>query len=154
MIPYDELVAALASWRQRQGLPAGPADYLGEPAQANYDDGSSPSSGGGYGGHGHGGGGGYGGGGGGYGGGGYGGGGYGGEDVVELSDEMMDSVVEEQSNPYAVEAEEMVDPGESQLGSDTQDDNIDAYLDSALPAEPAAPEPEPQKSGGRRKRKR
>src|SRR5947207_13359646 len=37
MIPYEELVSALARWRQRQGLPTGPADYLGEPAPASYD---------------------------------------------------------------------------------------------------------------------
>lgn len=31
MIAYEDLVAALASWRARNGLPTGPADYLGEP---------------------------------------------------------------------------------------------------------------------------
>ena len=144
MIPYEELVAALASWRQRQGLPAGPADYLGEPSQARYDD-APASDGGGYGG------GGYGGGGGGYGGGG--GGGYG-DDVVELSDEMMDSVVEEQSSPYAVEAVETYEEG-TQVESDTQDQDIDSYLDSAIPAEPQPePEPEPEPKSGRRKRKK
>ncbi len=118
MIPYDELVAALASWRQRQGLPAGPADYLGEPAQARYDDyDAGASAGGGY-----------------------------GEDVVELSDEMMDSVMEEQSNPYAVEAEEAVDDGGAQY-NDTQDQDYE----TAAPIEPPKPEPEPT---GRRKRKR
>jgi hypothetical protein len=117
MIPYDELVAALASWRQRQGLPAGPADYLGEPAQASrYDDYAPAAASGGY-----------------------------GEDVVELSDEMMDSVVEEQSNPYSVEAVEMVDEG-SPYDSDTQDQD----LESAMPVEPPKPEP----TSGRRKRKR
>ena len=30
MIPYHELVSALADWRTRQGLPTGAADYLGE----------------------------------------------------------------------------------------------------------------------------
>ena len=122
MIPYDELVAALASWRQRQGLPAGPADYIGEPAPARYD--YAPAAGSGY-----------------------------GDDVVELSDDMMDSVVDEQSNPYEVEAEETF---EQVAESDTQDEDIDAYLDSAIPAAPAKkpePEPEPPPSG-RRKRKR
>jgi hypothetical protein len=32
MIPYEELVAALARWRARQGLPTGLGDYLGESA--------------------------------------------------------------------------------------------------------------------------
>ncbi|HUS65324.1 MAG TPA: hypothetical protein VMZ28_12305 [Kofleriaceae bacterium] len=36
MIPYEDLVAALSRWRARQGLPSGPGDYLGEPAQASY----------------------------------------------------------------------------------------------------------------------
>jgi len=130
VIPYEELVAALATWRQRQGLPAGPADYLGEPAPASYD--YQPVAGGAAGGY--------------------------GEDVVELSDDLMDSVVEEQSNRYSVETEEMVDSG--QLGSDTQDEDIDSYLDSAVPVEPPRPEPEPEpepesgRSGGRRKRKK
>ncbi len=126
MIPYEELVAALATWRQRQGLPAGPADYLGEPAPASYDyQPVAAAAAGGY-----------------------------GEDVVELSDDLMDSVVEEQSNRYAVEAEEM-DYG-AQVGSDTQDEDIDSYLESAMPVEPPKPEPEPEpeKSGGRRKRKK
>jgi hypothetical protein len=120
MIPYDELVAALASWRQRQGLPAGPADYLGEPAQPRYDDYAPAAASGGY-----------------------------GEDVVELSDEMMDSVVEEQSNPYSVEAVEMVDEG-APYDSDTQDQD----LESAIPVEPPKPEPKPEPTSGRRKRKR
>jgi hypothetical protein len=121
MIPYDELVAALASWRQRQGLPAGPADYLGEPSQARYDDYAPATASGGY-----------------------------GEDVVELSDEMMDSVVEEPSSPYSVEAVETVDEG-SAYESDTQDQDYE----SALPVEPPKPEPEPQpEPTGRRKRKR
>ena len=128
MIPYVELVAALATWRQRQGLPAGPADYLGEPAPASYDYQPVAGAAGGY-----------------------------GEDVVELSDDLMDSVVEEQSNRYTVETEEMVDSG-GQLGSDTQDEDIDSYLDSAMPVEPPRPEPEPEpesgRSGGRRKRKK
>lgn len=133
MIPYEELVAALASWRQRQGLPAGPADYLGEPAQASYDYAPAAEAGGdGYGGYGS---------------------AYG-EDVVELSDEMMDSVVEEQSNRYSVEAVETYVEA-SAVESDTQDQDIDSYLDAAIPSEPAPePEPEPEKSGGRRKRKR
>lgn len=122
MIPYEQLVAALASWRQRQGLPAGPSDYLGEPAPAGYD--YAPAAGGGY-----------------------------GDDIVELSDDMMDSVVEEQSSPYAVEAMETVDDG-GQGDSDTQDQDIDAYLESAIPVEPPKPEPEPEKTSGRRKRKR
>jgi hypothetical protein len=135
MIPYDELVAALANWRQRQGLPAGPADYLGEPAQTSYDYAppAAPAASGGY------------------------GGGFGGEDVVELSDEMMDSVVEEQSSPYTVEAEE-TDYAAAQGEIDSQDQDIDAYLDAAIPGEPTRaepdPEPEPARSGGRRKRKR
>jgi hypothetical protein len=33
MIPYEELVAALHSWRSRNGLPVGPANYLGEPSR-------------------------------------------------------------------------------------------------------------------------
>ncbi|HTE55327.1 MAG TPA: hypothetical protein VK698_30950 [Kofleriaceae bacterium] len=39
MIPYEELVAALARWRARRGLPTGLGDYLGEPpvAAAAYD---------------------------------------------------------------------------------------------------------------------
>src|ERR1051326_5241567 len=37
MIPYEELVTALARWRARQGLPTGPGDYLGEPAPASYN---------------------------------------------------------------------------------------------------------------------
>lgn len=32
MIPYEELVSALARWRARQGLPTGLGDYLGESA--------------------------------------------------------------------------------------------------------------------------
>jgi len=31
MIPYEDLVAALTYWRERNGLPTGAADYLGEP---------------------------------------------------------------------------------------------------------------------------
>lgn len=124
MIPYDELVAALASWRQRQGLPAGPADYLGEPVRAGYDY-APAASGGGY-----------------------------GDDVVELSDEMMDSVVEEQSSPYSVEAVEMVDDGMQGLGSDTQDEGYDPYGEAMAP-EPPKPEPEPEpQPSGRRKRKK
>ena len=34
MIPYEELVAALARWRARRGLPTGLGDYLGEPPGA------------------------------------------------------------------------------------------------------------------------
>lgn len=30
MIPYDQLVAALSSWRQRNGLPTAAADLFGE----------------------------------------------------------------------------------------------------------------------------
>ena len=37
MIPYEELVSALSRWRARQGLPSGPGDYLGEPAQRSHD---------------------------------------------------------------------------------------------------------------------
>ncbi|HKE14089.1 MAG TPA: hypothetical protein VKB80_04480 [Kofleriaceae bacterium] len=37
MIPYEELVAALARWRARRGLPTGLGDYLGEPARASFD---------------------------------------------------------------------------------------------------------------------
>ncbi len=36
MIPYDDLVAALHSWRARQGLPTGASEYLGEPAPADF----------------------------------------------------------------------------------------------------------------------
>lgn len=32
MIPYEELAAALAHWRTRNGLPTGAAEYLGEMA--------------------------------------------------------------------------------------------------------------------------
>ncbi|HEU5058355.1 MAG TPA: hypothetical protein VFU21_17605 [Kofleriaceae bacterium] len=129
MIPYEQLVAALASWRQRQGLPAGPADYLGEPvaATAQYDytpaDGGDSAYAGGY------------------------GGAYG-EDVVELSDEMMDSVVEEQSSPWSVEAVETVDDGGQAALQDTQDEE---YLEPPRP-EPE-PEPEPAPSGRRKRRK-
>lgn len=35
MIPYEELVAALARWRARRGLPTGLGDYLGEPPGAS-----------------------------------------------------------------------------------------------------------------------
>jgi len=129
MIPYEQLVAALASWRQRQGLPAGPADYLGEPVAATaYDDASGGSPGDAY------------------------GGGYAGaygEDVVELSDDMMDSVVEEQSSPWSVEAVETADDGAQGLSQDTQDEPVDAYVEPPKPA----PEPEPP-SSGRRKRKK
>jgi hypothetical protein len=120
MIPYDELVAALASWRQRQGLPAGPADYLGEPSQARYDDYAPAAASGGY-----------------------------GEDVVELSDDMMDSVMEEQSSPYSVEAVETVESVDE--GAAYQSDTQDQDYESAMPVEPPKPEPEPT---GRRKRKR
>jgi hypothetical protein len=37
MIPYEELVSALARWRARRGLPTGLGDYLGEPARASFD---------------------------------------------------------------------------------------------------------------------
>ena len=37
MIPYEELVAALARWRARRGLPTGLGDYLGEPARAPFE---------------------------------------------------------------------------------------------------------------------
>jgi len=140
MIPYEQLVAALASWRQRQGLPAGPADYLGEPVAATaYDDASGGSPGDAYGGDAFGGGDAY-------------GGGYAGaygEDVVELSDDMMDSVVEEQSSPWSVEAVETADDGAQGLSQDTQDEPVDAYVEPPKPA----PEPEPP-SSGRRKRKK
>jgi len=36
MIPFDDLVAALAIWRERNGLPVGAADYLGEAAPVSY----------------------------------------------------------------------------------------------------------------------
>ena len=138
MIPYEELVAALAQWRQRQGLPAGPADYLGEPQQAGYDYTPSEPAGGGYGANVP-----------------YGTGGAYGEDVVELSDDMMDSVVEEQSSPFSVDAMETVDDGSQALAVDTQDEDMDAYLDAAMPIEPPKPEPEPEPpSSGRRKRKK
>lgn len=138
MIPYEELVAALAQWRQRQGLPAGPADYLGEPQQAGYEYTPSEPAGGGYGANVP-----------------YGTGGAYGEDVVELSDDMMDSVVEEQSSPFSVDAMETVDDGSQSLAVDTQDEDMDAYLDAALPLEPPRPEPEPEPaSSGRRKRKK
>jgi hypothetical protein len=138
MIPYEELVAALAQWRQRQGLPAGPADYLGEPQQAGYDYTPSETAGGGYGASVP-----------------YGTGGAYGEDVVELSDDMMDSVVEEQSSPFSVDAMETADDGSQSLAVDTQDEDMDAYLDSAIPLEPPKPEPEPEPaSSGRRKRKK
>lgn len=129
MIPYEQLVAALASWRQRQGLPAGPADYLGEPATAPYDY-QPAAAGGGYGG--------------GYSGG-Y-GGGYG-EDVVELSDDMMDSVVEEQSSPWSVEAVEVEETPQA-VAPDTQDEE---YIEPPKP-EPE-PEPPPAPSGRRKRRK-
>ena len=138
MIPYEELVAALAQWRQRQGLPAGPADYLGEPQQAGYDYTPSEPADGGYGVNVP-----------------YGTGGAYGEDVVELSDDMMDSVVEEQSSPFSVDAMETVDDGSQALAVDTQDEDMDAYLDAAMPLEPPKPEPEPEPpSSGRRKRKK
>ena len=138
MIPYEELVAALAQWRQRQGLPAGPADYLGEPQQAGYDYTPSEPADGGYGANVP-----------------YGTGGAYGEDVVELSDDMMDSVVEEQSSPFSVDAMETVDDGSQALAVDTQDEDMDAYLDAAIPIEPPKPEPEPEPpSSGRRKRKK
>lgn len=35
MIPYEELVAALARWRARRGLPTGLGEYLGEPPGAS-----------------------------------------------------------------------------------------------------------------------
>jgi hypothetical protein len=139
MIPYEQLVAALASWRQRQGLPAGPADYLGEPAAAAYDDESGQPAEGAYGGDP-------------YGSGAYGNQGYGpspyGEDVVELSDDMMDSVVEEPSSPWSVEASEMADDGSAM--SDTQDEGT--YAEPA--PEPPKPEPEPEPPSGKRKRRR
>ena len=31
MIPYEDLVSALTVWRERNGLPTGASDYLGEP---------------------------------------------------------------------------------------------------------------------------
>lgn len=31
MIPYEDLVSALTMWRERNGLPTGASDYLGEP---------------------------------------------------------------------------------------------------------------------------
>src|SRR5690606_28811318 len=37
MIPYEELAAALTRWRARQGLPTGPADFLGEAPPATFD---------------------------------------------------------------------------------------------------------------------
>jgi hypothetical protein len=79
MIPYEELVAALSRWRAAQGLPTGPADYLGEPAPVRYDYMSSamPAQPGMV----------------------------VQEDVVDLSDEMLDGVVEEsQVDPYQPEA--------------------------------------------------
>ena len=140
MIPYEQLVAALASWRQRQGLPAGPADYLGEPAEAGaYDYASAPPADSAYGGDA-------------YGGGAYGSEAYGasayGEDVVELSDDMMDSVVEEPSSPWSVEASEMVDDG-SGMSQDTEDEGT--YAEPEPPA--PAPEPEPPASGKRKRKK-
>lgn len=36
MIPYEELVAALQSWRSRQGLPTDSTDYLGGTGAADY----------------------------------------------------------------------------------------------------------------------
>ena len=140
MIPYEQLVAALASWRQRQGLPAGPADYLGEPAEPGaYDYASAPPAESAYGGDAYG------------GAAAYGNDAYGaspyGEDVVELSDDMMDSVVEEPSSPWSVEASE-VDEGAG-MGSETHDEGT--FAEPEPP--PPAPEPEPP-SSGRRKRKR
>lgn len=37
MIPYEELVTALANWRQRQGLPPLRSDFLGAPRQHRID---------------------------------------------------------------------------------------------------------------------
>jgi hypothetical protein len=34
MIPYEQLVAALTAWRQRQGLPTAPAELFGGPVAA------------------------------------------------------------------------------------------------------------------------
>lgn len=139
MIPYEQLVAALASWRQRQGLPAGPADYLGEPAETGgYDYASAPPAESAYGGDAY--------------GGGYGNEAYGasayGEDVVELSDDMMDSVVEEPSSPWSVEASETADDGSGM--SDTQDEGTYAEPEP----EPPRPEPEPEPPSGKRKRRK
>ena len=85
MIPYEELVAALSRWRAAQGLPTGPADYLGEPAPVSYDyvSTAAPEHGA-YGGH---------------------GGALAHDDVVDLSDDMLDGVVEEsQVDAYPQEA--------------------------------------------------
>jgi hypothetical protein len=122
MIPYDELVAALSSWRSRQGLPSGPADYLGEPVASSYNY-VQPATAyaAGY-------------------------GDAGGDDVVDLSDDMMDSVVEEQASGYSDQTDDYAE-------QTAMEPDIDAFVEAAIPAEePPAPEPEP--SGGRRKRKR
>lgn len=73
MIPYEELVAALARWRARQGLPTGPADYLGEASTAPYDYVAAPVD-------------------------------HSQEDVVDLSDDMLEGVVEE-SGPVDIAVE-------------------------------------------------
>lgn len=92
MIPYEDLVVALARWRQRQGLQAGPSDYLGEPAPASYDyapAAAAPS-----------------------------------DEVLDVSDEMMDHLMEDQSrpgfNPQEVQTSEY--DQSYQTESDTQDE--------------------------------
>ena len=73
---------------------------------------------------------------------------WGNEDVVELSDDMMDSVVEEPSSPWSVEASETADDGSGM--SDTQDEGTYAEPEP----EPARPEPEPEPPSGKRKRRK
>jgi hypothetical protein len=66
MIPYEELVTALARWRARRGLPTGLGDYLGEPAQPApaYDAQTAVAE-------------------------------HGPDDVVEIGDELLDGAIEE-----------------------------------------------------------
>ena len=80
MIPYEELVAALARWRARQGLPTGPADYLGEATTVPYDYVAPQAD-------------------------------HSQEDVVNLSDDVLEGVVEE-SGPVNIAVEMVAEDAE------------------------------------------
>lgn len=139
MIPYEELVTALARWRARRGLPTGLGDYLGEPAQPApaYDAQTAVAE-------------------------------HGPDDVVEIGDELLDGSIEEPP-AYSYETGDGMDPGGARWGEPldargVEDDGLGGAAAAELgDAAPIEVEPEPpgpaadargrSRGGGKRRRR-
>jgi hypothetical protein len=151
MIPYEELVVALARWRARRGLPTGLGDYLGEPAPAaaGAHDFQTPPA---VADHSR-------------------------DDVVELGDELLDGVVEDGAlggygedevaaqragNGESLEPMDLADLGDHPSET-TRPAGLAGLAAPEVDAEPVPGEPEPgaeeqpsakgRSRGGRRRRK-